>query len=592
MSDILNTINGDDTPNTVSVEVSGPQVVDVILPQGQGPQGDPGPKGDKGEPFRYSDFTPEQLEGLKGPKGDPFTYEDLTPDQLASLKGPKGDPGDKGDQGPIGVTGPVGPQGQVGPKGDKGEPGVPGLAGPQGIQGIPGPKGEQGQKGDSGEPFKIAKTYSSISAMNSDAQNIPEGSFVVIASDVNDQDNGKLYVKNGTAFVYIVDLSGVQGIQGPVGPQGPKGNPGEQGPQGIQGQPGLVGPKGDKGDTGVQGPIGPKGEPLRFSDLTPDQIAQLKGPKGDPGPKGDKGDPGPAGVGGSGGGSVDLSQYAKKSDLNAYLTRNDANNNYAQKGWSANTFAYKGDLGAFIRKTEIGQYALTPGDAASRYVNNIQAQSFAKYADLGNYRTIKDADNLYLKKVDIRNYLSMIGDPIYLKKADASTTYLSKTDATNTYLSKADASTTYVAKEQYDKDMTALKASSGSSSPNIDFSSFTNEMKKNNIPILETDLVGILTAIAKKALNCEPTEKLLQQYAISSPGGWADGDTTVTLQNLYPNTILRIDGKLYPAEQKWGAWQVDYPVPTDKTKVKVEYCNAWGEPFPGQDEMWLEKARA
>lgn len=33
----------------------------------QGPQGEPGPKG---EPFRYEDFTPEQLEALKGPKGD------------------------------------------------------------------------------------------------------------------------------------------------------------------------------------------------------------------------------------------------------------------------------------------------------------------------------------------------------------------------------------------------------------------------------------------------------------------------------------------------------------------------------------------
>ena len=33
----------------------------------QGPQGDPGPKGD---PFRYEDFTPEQLAALKGPKGD------------------------------------------------------------------------------------------------------------------------------------------------------------------------------------------------------------------------------------------------------------------------------------------------------------------------------------------------------------------------------------------------------------------------------------------------------------------------------------------------------------------------------------------
>mgnify|MGYP000919908639 CR=1 FL=1 len=33
----------------------------------QGPQGDPGPKGD---PFRYEEFTAEQLEALKGPKGD------------------------------------------------------------------------------------------------------------------------------------------------------------------------------------------------------------------------------------------------------------------------------------------------------------------------------------------------------------------------------------------------------------------------------------------------------------------------------------------------------------------------------------------
>lgn len=257
--------------------------------------------GQKGEP------------GPKGDKGNPFTYADFTADQLAALKGPKGDQG---------------------------------------------PRGLDGAKGDRGE-------------------------------------------------------TGPQGLQGNVGPQGPHGEPGPQGPAGERGPQGLQGPV---------GPQGPKGEPLRFSDLTPDQIAQLKGPKGDPGPQG------PAGVGGSGGASVDLSQYAKKTDLNAYLSRNDANNNYAQKGWATQTFAYKGDLGAFVRKNEIGQYALTPGDAASRYVNNIQAQSFAKYADLNNYRTVKDADNLYLKKADIRNYLSMIGDPIYLKQADASTTYMAKAD--------------------------------------------------------------------------------------------------------------------------------------------------------------------
>lgn len=50
------------------------------LPGIQGPPGPPGVpgrdgvnglKGDKGEPFRYSDFTPEQLLALRGPKGEP-----------------------------------------------------------------------------------------------------------------------------------------------------------------------------------------------------------------------------------------------------------------------------------------------------------------------------------------------------------------------------------------------------------------------------------------------------------------------------------------------------------------------------------------
>ena len=263
-----------------------------------------------------------------------------------------------------------------------------------------GQKGDPGPKGDKGDPF----TYADFTPDQLAALKGPKG----------DQ--------------------GIQGVTGPQGQQGPQGLKGEKGETGQTGPQGPIGPKGDTGAKGEQGPAGPqgiqgpvgpqgpKGEPLRFSDLTPDQIAQLKGPKGDPGPQG------PAGVGGSGGGSVDLSQYAKKSDLNAYLSRTDANNNYAQKGWSANTFAYKGDLGAFIRKNEIGQYALTPGDAASRYVNNIQAQNFAKNSDLANYRTVKDSDFLYMKKVDIGNFIKMYCNPIYLKKSDASTTYMTNAD--------------------------------------------------------------------------------------------------------------------------------------------------------------------
>ena len=47
-----------------------------------GEQGPPGPPGPKGEPFRYSDFTQEQLNTLKGPKGDPGDSASATVDKV------------------------------------------------------------------------------------------------------------------------------------------------------------------------------------------------------------------------------------------------------------------------------------------------------------------------------------------------------------------------------------------------------------------------------------------------------------------------------------------------------------------------------
>lgn len=77
----------------------------------------PGPKGDKGDPFRYSDFTPEQLASLKGAKGE---------------RGEKGLPGERGEAGANGATG---------SRGEKGE------------RGATGPKGDKGDKGDTGATF-------------------------------------------------------------------------------------------------------------------------------------------------------------------------------------------------------------------------------------------------------------------------------------------------------------------------------------------------------------------------------------------------------------------------------------------------------
>ena len=245
--------------------------------------------------------------------------------QIIKLQGPKGDPG------------PQGPPGPPGPQGEPGRNGVDGINGEQGLQGIQGPPGKDGVNGLKGDPG-------------------PKG------------DPGK----DGKPFTYDMFTSEqLENLKGPKGEQG------------LQGPPGTKGETGTPGERGADGERGPKGEPFKFSDFTQDQLNALKGPKGDPGPPGPPGPPGSGG--GTGGGNVDLSAYATKKELNNYLSRNDANNHYAQKGWASQTFAYKGDLGAFIRKTEIGQYALTPGDAASRYVNNIQARSFAKYSDLNGY---------------------------------------------------------------------------------------------------------------------------------------------------------------------------------------------------------------
>ena len=62
-------------------------------------------RADSGE---FDGYTPvkgvDYFDGEKGDKGDPFTYEDFTPEQLASLKGDKGDKGDNGKDGVDGYT--------------------------------------------------------------------------------------------------------------------------------------------------------------------------------------------------------------------------------------------------------------------------------------------------------------------------------------------------------------------------------------------------------------------------------------------------------------------------------------------------------
>ena len=221
---------------------------------------------------------------------------------------------------------------------------------------------------------------------------------------IKDPDDDKIIVKDNTQVVKL------QGPQGDPGPPGPQGEPGRNGIDGVNGQQGLQ---------GIQGPPGKDGKPFTYDMFTQEQLENLKGPRGEQGP------PGPPGTGAN----VDLSPYATKQDadnlylkkvdirnyltmlgdpkyalkteLNDYLSKTDATNNYAQKGWATQTFAYKNDLGTFIKKNEIAQYALTPGDASTRYVNKLEGQSFAQKSELSDY----------VKKTEINQYASSTQGP-------------------------------------------------------------------------------------------------------------------------------------------------------------------------------------
>lgn len=206
-----------------------------------------------------------------------YNGQSLT-DAIASgaFKGEKGDKGDTGAAGAAGERGEKGEQGETGPTGPAGADGATWLYGAaepavQGNTGdfylntdtfdvysketagwikkgnIKGEKGDAGAKGEKGDPFSVAKIFTSVAEMNAGfaADGVKEGQFVVIdTGNVEDEDNAKLYVKGSQSYTYITDLSGATGMTGP------KGDTGEQGPQGERGLQGL------KGDTGEQGPAG------------------------------------------------------------------------------------------------------------------------------------------------------------------------------------------------------------------------------------------------------------------------------------------------------------------------------------------------
>ena len=217
----------------------------------------------------YVPFATYDVPGIAAFSKDYFI---LTPDGKVMInpsKGLKGDKGDEGDRGPAGTikiglvgTAPAGSPATVKNVGTE-ENAVLDFTLPQGITGRSStirlgtiktvedgekpsitnsgdeydavfdfklPKGTPGPQGPKGDGFSIYKTYSSLDEMNSDAGNVPEGQYVIISTNQEDEDNAKVYVKKGDGtFGFLTDMSGARGLQGPQGNPGPTGQPGPAG---------------------------------------------------------------------------------------------------------------------------------------------------------------------------------------------------------------------------------------------------------------------------------------------------------------------------------------------------------------------------
>jgi hypothetical protein len=141
------------------------------------------------------------------------------------------------------IQGPAGPQGAPG---SPGADGAAGPAGPAGADGAPGATGPAGPEGPAGTGVDIKGSVADEAGLPADGNS--EGDAYIT------EDNGHLWVWDGSGWIDAGE------IRGPAGPEGPAGADGAEGPAGPAGAAGADGAPGSRGTgwfTGAGAPVEP-----------------------------------------------------------------------------------------------------------------------------------------------------------------------------------------------------------------------------------------------------------------------------------------------------------------------------------------------
>ena len=159
----------------------------------------------------------------------------------------------------------------------------------------------------------VSKTDEAVKKAN-DAVSKVNGALEKVQNVDIDVDGTNLNITRPSGEKKEFNLIQLKGDKGERGEKGDKGNAftfadftpeelaslkGEKGEKGDKGDQGLQGERGDRGLPGNDGAKGDKGEAFKYTDFTDEQLAALKGPKGDiglTGPQGETGPVGPQGV--------------------------------------------------------------------------------------------------------------------------------------------------------------------------------------------------------------------------------------------------------------------------------------------------------